>query len=121
MGAGRRPQRVIRRLCQERRFGTREPGDARGMPVAAALPGAGGLIVGGLACVVAIIVLLWIPVLSDRFTAFVSANGPKAAPKIIVVGLGFLLTGLVTHVEALVLVGAGLIGLLLLAYIYDNY
>jgi hypothetical protein len=91
------------------------------MPVAAALPGAGGLIVGGLACVAAIIVLLWIPVLSDRLTAFVSTNGPKAAPKIILVGLGFLLAGLVVHVEVLVVVGASMIGLLLLAFLYDNY
>jgi hypothetical protein len=91
------------------------------MPVAAALPGAGGLIVGGLACVVAIIVLLWIPVLSDRLTAFVSTNGPKAAPKIILVGTGFVLAGLVIHVQVLVLVGASLVGLLVLAFIYDNY
>jgi hypothetical protein len=91
------------------------------MPAAAGSPGEGGLIVGGLVCVVVIIVLLWLPVLGDRFNAFLSTNGPKAAPKIILIGLGFVLSGLIVRVEALVLVGASLIGLLALAFIYDNY
>ena len=91
------------------------------MPEAAVLPGTGGLIVGGLAAVVAISVLLWIPVLGDRLTAFVSTNGPRYAPKIFLVGLGFLLTGIVAHVDVLILVGASIIGLLALALIYDNY
>ena len=91
------------------------------MPEASVLPGTGGLIVGGLAAIVAISVLLWIPVLGDRLTAFVSTNGPRYAPKIFLVGLGFLLTGIVAHVDVLILVGASIIGLLALALIYDNY
>jgi len=91
------------------------------VPVAAVLPGTGGLIVGGLAAVVAISILLWIPVIGDRLTAFVSTNGPRYAPKIFLVGLGILLTGIVAHFEALVLTGASVIGLLVLALIYDNY
>ena len=101
-----------------------KPATLRLVPVAAALPGTGGtgaLIIGGLACVAVIIVLLWIPVIGDRFTAFVAANGPKAAPKILAAGLGLLLTGLVFHVLALDLAGASLIGLLALALLYDNY
>jgi hypothetical protein len=84
------------------------------VPVAAVLPGTGGLIVGGLAAVVAISIVLWIPVLGDRLTALY-------APKTFLVGLGFLLTGIVAHVEVLVLTGASVIGLLALALIYDNY
>ena len=91
------------------------------MPVAAVLPGTGGLIVGGLAAIVAISILLWIPVLGDRLTAFVSTNGPRYAPRIFLVGLGILLTGIVAHFEVLVLAGASVIGLLALAFVYDNY
>ena len=76
---------------------------------------------GGLAAIVAISVLLWIPVLGDRLTAFVSTNGPRYAPRIFLVGLGFLLTGIAAHVDVLILVGASIIGLLALALIYDNY
>jgi len=85
------------------------------------LPGTGGLIVGGLAAIVAISILLWIPVLGDRLTAFVSTNGPRYAPRIFLVGLGILLTGIVAHFEVLVLAGASVIGLLALAFVYDNY
>jgi len=98
-----------------------KPATLRLVPVAAALGGTGALIIGGLASVAVIIVALWIPVLGDRLTAFVSTNGPKAAPKIFIVGLGLLLTGLVAGVGALVLAGASLIGLLVLALLYDNY
>ena len=85
------------------------------------MPGTGGLIVGGLAAIVAISILLWIPVLGDRLTAFVSTNGPRYAPRIFLVGLGILLTGIVAHFEVLVLAGASVIGLLALAFVYDNY
>ena len=108
-------------LCLAGRFGTQEQGDAQVVPVAGTLPTAGGLFVGGLASMAVIIVLLWIPVLGDQLTAFLSTNAPKAAPKIILVGLGFLLTGLVLHVRVLDVVGASLIGLLVLGLIYDNY
>ena len=129
----RRPRRVIRgsgqispvismtAFCRECRFATREPGEAAVVPLAVILPGTGGLIVGGLGAVAVISVLLWIPVVFDRFNDFLSRNAPKAAPKIFLVGFGFLLPGLVFHVLVLDVVGASMIGLLMLGLIYDNY
>jgi hypothetical protein len=74
-----------------------------------------------LACVAIACFLLWVPVLGDRLTATLSRNAPKAAPRIFFVGLGFLLAGLVFRVLALDVVGGGLIGLLLLGVLLDNY
>ncbi len=81
----------------------------------------GRLILGGLVCVAVLIGVLWIPVLGDRLNSFLSKNAPKVAPRMFLVGLGFLLTGLVIHVQVLALAGACLIGVLVLALILDNY
>ncbi|HYS33092.1 MAG TPA: hypothetical protein VEM58_12625 [Streptosporangiaceae bacterium] len=65
--------------------------------------------------------LLWIPVLGDRLNDVLSKHAPKVAPRMLLVGLGFLLTGLVIGVQVLAVVGACLVGVLVLALILDNY
>jgi len=73
------------------------------------------------ACMIVAFILLWLPVLGDRTTAYLSRNAPKFAPRIFLAGLGILVTGLVTRLVILDAVGAGLIGLLALGYLFDNY
>ena len=87
---------------------------------AAALP-SGRQVIVALACVAVVVVMLWIPVLGDRLTAYLSRVGPKAAPRMFLLGLGALLAGLAFRFGALELVGGCLIGLVLLAVILDNY
>ena len=81
----------------------------------------GRLIVGALAGIAVVIGLLWIPVLGDRFTAFLSRTGPKAAPKILLAGGGLLALGLMTGVRLLDIVGGSLVGVVVLAVVFDNY
>jgi hypothetical protein len=73
------------------------------------------------ACVIVAFILLWLPVLGDRVTAYLSRNAPKFAPRIFLAGLGILATGLITRLVILDVVGASLIGLLALGYLFDNY
>ena len=81
----------------------------------------GRLIVGALVGIVLVVGLLWIPVLSDRFTAFLSRTGPKAAPKMLLAGGGALVLGLVTGVRLLDIIGGDLIGVVVAAVVFDNY
>ena len=81
----------------------------------------GRLIVGALVGIAVVIGVLWVPVLSDRFTAFLSRTGPKAAPRVLLAGGGVLVLGLVTGVRLLDIVGGCLIGVVLLAVFFDNY
>jgi len=93
-------------------------GHWRAMP--AALP-SGRQVIVALACVAVVVVVLWIPVLGDRLTAYLSKVGPRVVPRMFVFGLGALLAGLAFRFGALELVGGGLIALVLLALILDNY
>ncbi len=77
------------------------------------------LVIAG--CVTVAFILLWLPVLGDRLTAYLSRNAPKFAPRIIMIGLGILVTGLVTRLVILDVVGASLIAALVIGVIYDNY
>lgn len=81
----------------------------------------GRLIVGALAVIAVVSIVLWIPVLGDRFTAFLSRTGPKAAPKIILIGGGLIAGGMMTGVRLLEVIGGCLIGALALAWLYDQY
>lgn len=65
--------------------------------------------------------LLWVPVLTDRLTSFLSRTAPRAAPRMFFLGLGIGVTGLVIRVQVLEIAGASLIGILVLALIFDKY
>lgn len=74
-----------------------------------------------LVCMAVLVGLLWVPVLGDRLTYFLSSKAPRVAPRIFVLGLVILVTGLVIRVRVLDIVGASLIGALVLGAILDNY
>ncbi|GEM_PF-1863748 len=74
-----------------------------------------------LVCVAVLLGLLWVPVLGDRLYGFLSEKAPKVAPRMFLLGLGLLLTGLVVQAWILECVGACLIGVLVLGMILDNY
>jgi hypothetical protein len=88
---------------------------------AALAPLSGTQIVGAIAVIAVVSVVLWIPVLWDRLTAFLSMNAPKWAPRIFVAGLALLVTGLTTGVHIVAIVGGCTIGALVTGLIYDNY
>ncbi len=77
------------------------------------------LVIAG--CVTAAFILLWLPVLGDRLTSYLSRNAPKFAPRIFMIGLGILVTGMITKLAVLDVAGACMIGALVLGWIYDNY
>jgi type III secretory pathway component EscT len=74
-----------------------------------------------LVCAAILLGLLWAPVLGDRFTGFLSRTAPRVAPRIFFLGLGIAVIGLVTGARILDLVGACLIGGVMLGVILDNY
>jgi hypothetical protein len=81
----------------------------------------GALILAVAGFVIGMLVLVWIPVLLDRFMEFLTKTGPKFGPKMFFVGVGALVAGLVLRFRALEFVGAGLIGALVLGVILANY
>ena len=81
----------------------------------------GTQILGAIGVIVVVSVILWIPVLWDHLTAFMSMNAPKWVPRIFVAGLALLITGLMAGVHLLAIVGGCTIGGLLAALLYDNY
>lgn len=85
------------------------------------MPFSGRYIVLALVAIVIIVVLLWIPVLSDQISAVLSATAPKWAPRMLLAGMALLVLGLVVHVGPLEIAGGVLIGLVLLAFLVDNY
>lgn len=89
--------------------------------VVAASSLSGRQVLVALVCVAVLFGLLWLPVLGDRLTDLLSKKAPKVAPRIFFLGLGILVTGLVIHVRILDVVGACLIGALVLGAILDNY
>jgi hypothetical protein len=85
------------------------------------MPFSGRYIVLALVAIVVIVVLLWIPVLSDQITAVLSQTAPKWAPIMLLSGAGLLVLGLAIHVGPLDITGGVLIGLVALAFFIDNY
>ena len=85
------------------------------------MPFSGRYIVMALAAIAVIIVVLWIPVLSDQITAALSATAPKWAPIMLGSGAVLLAFGLTVHVGPLAIAGGILIGLVALAFFIDNY
>jgi hypothetical protein len=91
------------------------------MGILATIWSAGRAVIVIAAILAVLFTLLWVPVLSDRFTGFLSKKAPRFAPRIFFIGLGILLTGLVVDVAFLIIAGSALMGLILLAWILDNY
>jgi hypothetical protein len=85
------------------------------------MPFSGRYILLALAAIVVIVVLLWIPVLSDQITAVLSQTAPKWVPVMLLSGGALLVTGMVVHVTQLEIAGGILIGLVALAFLIDNY
>jgi hypothetical protein len=81
----------------------------------------GRQIVLALLAIAVVSVILWIPVLSDRVMDFLSRNSPRYAPLTFAAGLGLLVIGLVAGIRILDIVGASMIGALVLGYLVENY
>jgi hypothetical protein len=75
------------------------------------------LIAGGLL----LICMLAVPVLSDVFLSYASAQGAKIARSTFLLGLCVLLLGLVIRILAVDIVGAALMGAVILGIILENY
>jgi len=73
------------------------------------------------AFIIFVIVLLAIPVIWGAVAEACSSAAEKAAPGTFFLGLGVLFTGLVAGVEILDIVGASLVGLVVIGVIVDNY
>ncbi|HEX9064233.1 MAG TPA: hypothetical protein VF843_03945 [Streptosporangiaceae bacterium] len=82
----------------------------------------GGVIIAlALGVIVAGSALLWLPVLGDHITAFLSKQGNKYGPRTVLIGLVLLIAGLVGHVRLLALIGGVMAGVVIFAAIIDNY
>jgi hypothetical protein len=71
--------------------------------------------------VTVVVVLLSIPVMSDISTAYMSKKIRRVALRTILIGGAILLLGIAIGVEILDILGACLIGAIVLAAILDNY
>jgi hypothetical protein len=85
------------------------------------MPFSGRYIVLALVAIAVIVVILWIPVLSDQISAALSATAPTWAPIMLLAGTALLGLGLTVHVGPLEVTGGVLIGLVALAFFIDNY
>ncbi len=85
------------------------------------MPFSGRYIVLALVAIVVIVVLLWIPVLSDQINAVLSQTAPKWVPVMLLSGGALLVLGLTIHFGPLEITGGVLIGLVALAFLIDNY
>ena len=81
----------------------------------------GRLVVYALLFIVFVIILLALPVIWQAVSEAFSSAAEKAAPGTFFLGLGVLFIGLVAGVELLDIVGASLVGLVILGVIVDNY
>jgi hypothetical protein len=81
----------------------------------------GRQVVVALICVAVVVALLAGPVLAEALLDVASKAGEKAAPGAFFLGLGVLLIGLVARVQIMDIVGACLIGAVLLAVILHYY
>jgi hypothetical protein len=85
------------------------------------MPFSGRYIVLSLVAIVVIVVVLWIPVLSDQINAGLSRTSRIWAPIMILSGTALLVAGLTAHFSPLEIAGGVLIGLVVLAFLIDNY
>ena len=74
-----------------------------------------------LGVIVVVSVLLWLPVLGDHLSAFLSKAGNKYGPRTVLIGLVLLIAGLVGQVRIVAIVGGVMAGVVILAAIVDNY
>lgn len=81
----------------------------------------GSQILGAIGVIAVVSVMLWIPVLWDKLTAFLSMNASKWVPRTFVVGLALLVTGLMADIHVLAIAGGCTIGGLAAALLLDNY
>jgi hypothetical protein len=88
---------------------------------AALTPLSGGQILAAIGVIAVASVVLWIPVLWDQLTGFLSVNASKWVPRVFVVGLALVVTGLMAGVHILAIVGGCTIGGLAAALLYENY
>jgi hypothetical protein len=65
--------------------------------------------------------VLAVPVLTDVFLSFASAQGAKVARSAFLLGLCILLLGLAIQVEVVDIVGGALMGVVILGVILENY
>jgi hypothetical protein len=87
----------------------------------ASMPFSGRYIVLALVAIVVIVVLLWIPVLSDQITAALSSTAPVWAPRMLIGGAALLVIGLTVHYGPLEIAGGAMMGFVVLAFLIDNY
>ena len=81
----------------------------------------GSQILVAIGVIAVVSVILWIPVLLDQLTAFLSTNASKWVPRTFVVGLALLVTGLMAGIHILAIAGGCTIGGLAAALFFDNY
>jgi hypothetical protein len=72
-------------------------------------------------CVVAFIALLAGTVVGDSLFDIVTRALPKTAPRLFAAGLGILIIGLIARAALIDIIGAGLMGLVLIATIFVHY
>jgi hypothetical protein len=97
----------------------RSPGSVTG-PVLAASPLPSPVVVIGIGVVV-LLILLAIPVLFDSLMEVAGKQARRSAKRTLFLGVIILLAGLAFQVRLLELVGGGLMGVVVLAAILDNY
>jgi len=66
-------------------------------------------------------VILWLPVLGDRFYNVLSVKGPRVAVPTFFIGLVVLGLGFLAHSQWLEIAGGCMSGVVVLALILDNY
>jgi hypothetical protein len=61
------------------------------------------------------------PVIYQSLMGAFTAQAAKVAPRVFLIGLGVLVTGLLTGVEVIAIAGGGLMGLVLLGALLEHY
>ena len=79
------------------------------------------IIAVALGVIVVASVLLWLPVLGDHMTAFLSKQGNRYGRQTVLIGLVLLIAGLVGQVRMLAIIGGVMAGVVIFAAILDNY
>jgi hypothetical protein len=97
----------------------RVPGPQASHVLASSLLGSPVAFIG--ICVVILVILLAIPVLFDNLMEVASKQARRTARRTFLVGTVILVAGLAFKVTLLELVGGGLMGVVVLAAILDNY
>lgn len=95
-------------------------GDVSGGFLASA-PLSGRLLLTLVTCGGFLLVLLWLPIIGDHLNGFLSAQGWRAAPRLLLLGVGLGVIGLIAGIRVLEIAGASIVGLLIVGLIFDNY